>query len=253
MNPKPIAVQLYSVREAAAKDLVGVLEQIAAIGYAGVELAGLHGNEPGKVRKILDELGMVVSSAHVPLATPESINEVVETAGALGYKSVITGKGPETFKSLDLVKAAAEECASAAELLKSHGLQLVYHNHWWEMDRLDGRSGLDILLELAADLKVQIDVYWASNFGVVDVPALVGKYAGRLPIIHLKDGPLLKGRPQTAVGSGKMDIPACVEATDPNVLEWLVVELDDCATDMMEAVRESHRYLTGLGLVRGRQ
>ncbi|GAF97465.1 unnamed protein product, partial [marine sediment metagenome] len=43
MNPKPIAVQLYSVREAAAGDLIGVLEQIAAIGYAGVEPAGLHG------------------------------------------------------------------------------------------------------------------------------------------------------------------------------------------------------------------
>ena len=40
----------------------------------------------------------------------------------------------------------------------------------------------------------------------------------------------------------------CIAAADPDVLEWNVVELDDCDTDMMTAVERSYRYLVGNGL-----
>lgn len=33
----PVALQLYSVREALAKDFVGVIKKVANIGYVGVE------------------------------------------------------------------------------------------------------------------------------------------------------------------------------------------------------------------------
>jgi hypothetical protein len=33
----------------------------------------------------------------------------------------------------------------------------------------------------------------------------------------------------------------------------MVVELDECATDMMTAVEHSYRYLTSKGLARGNQ
>jgi len=50
-----------------------------------------------------------------------------------------------------------------------------------------------------------------------------------------------------------MDIPACIKAADPKFTEWLVVELDACATDMTAAVRESCRYLTSNKLARGKR
>ena len=37
------------------------------------------------------------------------------------------------------------------------------------------------------------------------------------------------------------------------VLEWLVVELDACATDMATAVGESCRWLSAQGLGRGKR
>ena len=73
----------------------------------------------------------------------------------------------------------------------------------------------------------------------------------RLPLLHIKDGTLEKDAPHVAVGSGKLDMPAIIGAADPNVLEWLMVELDNCATDMTEAVRQSYAYLTGQGLGAG--
>ena len=39
----PIAVQLYTVRDLAAKDFPGTLKEVARIGYKSVELAG-YGN-----------------------------------------------------------------------------------------------------------------------------------------------------------------------------------------------------------------
>jgi hypothetical protein len=38
-----------------------------------------------------------------------------------------------------------------------------------------------------------------------------------------------------------------------NHTEWLIVELDRCATDMMTALEQSFQYLAGQGLGRGRQ
>jgi sugar phosphate isomerase/epimerase len=67
-------------------------------------------------------------------------------------------------------------------------------------------------------------------------------------MLHIKDGLIDPPQPHTAVGAGKLDMPAIIGAADPNVLEWLVVELDSCATDMMQAVADSYRYLVDAGL-----
>ena len=248
---KPISVQLYTVRELAKTDFIGVLKEIASIGYKGVEPAGLHGQKPEEIRKVLDDLGIVCSSAHGKLATKDNLAEVVETAQALGYKHIVSGWKREDWTSLDGVKRAADAYRQAGDLLKPHGLRMAYHNHWWEMNDIDGECALERFYELAPDVTAQIDVYWASNFGRVDVQALIKRLAKRTPMLHLKDGPLVEGQPHTAVGAGKMDIPACVEAADPNVLQWLIVELDHCATDMMQAVRDSYAYITGQGLAEG--
>jgi hypothetical protein len=55
-----------------------------------------------------------------------------------------------------------------------------------------------------------------------------------------------------AVGQGKMDIPAIIDAADPDLLRWLIVELDACDTDMLTAVADSYRYLTENGLAEGK-
>ena len=248
---KPIGIQLYTLREAAKDDFVGVLKQVAETGYKAVEFAGLHGNKPAEVRKIIDDLGMVSCSMHAAPVDADNLNESVDTAKTLGYDVLITGVGGDDFKTTDSIKAAADRLQASADLLEPHGLRVGYHNHWWEMDLVDGRVGYEILLENAPDLRSELDVYWACNFGAVNVPELLARIASRVPMLHIKDGPLVKGEPHTAVGAGKMDIPAVVAAADEATLQWVIVELDDCATDMMQAVRESYAYLTAEGLAEG--
>ncbi len=43
-----------------------------------------------------------------------------------------------------------------------------------------------------------------------------------------------------------------IGAADPKVLRWLVVELDECARDMLQAVRASYDWLVGSRLGSGR-
>ena len=248
---KPISVQLYSLRHPAGEDLPGVLKQLAEIGYKGVEFAGLYDHAPKDVRRMLDDLGLVASAAHMPIPTGQNINEIVDLTGALGVEIVVAGRGSESFKTPTSILDVAGEFETAAQLLSPQGLGVCYHNHWWEMGDFDGRSGLDLLLAGAPNLPVEVDIYWASNFGEVNVPDLIARYKARIPLLHLKDGPLVKGQPHTAVGAGEMDIPACVAAANEDVLEWIIVELDECATDILTAVRESCVYLVGEGLAEG--
>ena len=111
----------------------------------------------------------------------------------------------------------------------------------------DGRYVYDILMEEAPDAFSELDVYWCA-YAKADPVAFINKYKRRLPLLHIKDGPLPEQMPHTAAGSGKMDIPAVVATADSSVLEWLVVELDACATDMLEAVAQSYDYLSSAGL-----
>ena len=92
-------------------------------------------------------------------------------------------------------------------------------------------------------------LYW-STLGGADTPAVVAQWATRIPLLHIKDGPLVEGEPHQAVGQGKVAVRPIIEAANDDTLEWLIVELDACGTDMTEAVGASIRYLVdeGLGL-----
>lgn len=247
---KPIALQLYTVREEAAKDFPSTLRKVADIGYKGVETAGLHGCDPKEVAKMVADLGMVVCSSHTALPNKENLQQIVDVEKTLGNSRAISGFGPDDFKTVDAVKAAAAKLAQAAELLRPYGMTFGFHNHWWEFDRVDGQCVYDILMAECGAAFSELDVYWCA-WGKSDPADVVKRYGARIPLLHIKDGMLETSHPHTAVGSGKLDMPKIIGAADQNVLEWLVVELDDCATDMMEAVRDSYRYLVSNGLAEG--
>ena len=72
MKTLPVAVQVYSVRDDAERDFKGTMQKIKDMGYDGVELAGLYGMKPAEVKAILEEVGLVPLSAHVPFQELEA-------------------------------------------------------------------------------------------------------------------------------------------------------------------------------------
>jgi hypothetical protein len=86
----PIALQLYTVRDALAHDFVSVVKKVANIGYAGVETAAFPGTTPREARKLFDDLGLTVSSAHSSLPVGERKNEVLDLMAELGCKRLVS-------------------------------------------------------------------------------------------------------------------------------------------------------------------
>ncbi len=249
---KPIGLQLYSLREALSVDFEGTIRAVADIGYVGVEPFGGMPCPLQAAASLFRELDLQVLGSHIPYPDDANQATVLEIAEAYGLERVcIAFMPPAHFETLDAIKRTCEQLNRAGEFARAHGLELGYHNHWWEFKELDGTATLDLMLsELDDQVFLQIDTYWAQ-VGGLDAAAVVRQVGSRAPLIHLKDGSLDKDDDMTALGQGKMDVPGIVAAAES--ADWHIVELDRCATDMLDAVRESCDYLVQNGLARGKQ
>lgn len=243
----PVALQLYSLREYAKDDFEGTVRRVAEMGYAGVEPAGFPGSTPEAAGKLFRELALAVPSAHVALPLGDSKNEVLDIMAAIGSKRIVSGKGPDDFKTLDAIKRTCDLFNEANEVAKANGMVFGIHNHWWEYTPVEGRYPYQVMMELLApEILFEIDTYWVQTAGV-DPAKVVKEVGDRAPLLHIKDGPCVKSEPMTAVGDGKVNFHEVVAAGE-GVTEWLIVELDRCATDMAEAVAKSYTYLVQEGL-----
>ena len=251
MTP-PIALQLYTLREATARDYAGTLEKVAATGYLGVETSKFAGTTVPAAAKLFQDLGLTVCAAHLPLPLGELQAEVLETMQALGCRRLICASQPrEEFQTLDGIQRVCETLNAASAVAQAHGLSLGYHNHWWEFQGVDDRLAYERMCDcLAPEVFFEVDTYWAQTAGV-DPASLLGELGPRAPLLHLKDGPAVQGKPMVALGEGVIDIPGLLNASAGQA-EWLIVELDECATDMFEAVQRSYQFLVRNGLGRGK-
>lgn len=251
--PAPIAVQLYSLREEASKDFPAVLARLGEIGYVGVEPAGLHGLTPEQFNKCVADAGLVVSSAHGGLPTDDNANEVLDAQQAIGSNDLIVAfLPPDRFAERAGVEQVAADLNAALEHVKARGMNLAYHNHYWEFSsQIEGQSAHALLYELLDPaILAEIDLYWAK-VGGADPSEVLASLGARARFLHVKDGPADSPKSSmTAVGSGAMDFPPILEAC--SAAQWHIVELDRCDTDMFDAVEQSYRHLVGTGLSRGR-
>jgi sugar phosphate isomerase/epimerase len=248
----PPALQLYTVREQLAGDRKGTLARIAGFGYGAVEPFSIL-NDPTGLRADLDAAGLHTCSVH---ATPagEQADPLLRAARTLGAGTVIVPHMPPArFTDRASVQALAGELNEMAARAAGQGLRLGYHNHEFELASIvDGRPALEVLADALDDpanggALLEVDTYWAA-VGGQDVPALLGRLGDRVRYLHVKDGPVTRDDPQTAVGAGRMPVAEILAAG--TAAEWHVVELDECATDMMTAVAESLAWLAAHGLAR---
>jgi sugar phosphate isomerase/epimerase len=243
---KPISVQLWSVRDQLAADRDGTLRRVAALGYRAVEPFN-PADDPKGLRELADELGLTISGVHAGgLVRDPEPGPAFDAVAQLGTELAIVPAGiPEQeFTTRDGIARTADLLNGLSEQAAGYGLRLGYHNHWWEFEPLiDGVHALEVLAErLSPEVFLEIDTYWAA-VGGAQVPDLLRRLGDRVAALHVKDGPIAKGEPQTAVGDGAMPVPEILAA---NPRAWRIVELDSCATDIFEALARSHAYLTGL-------
>ncbi len=273
MVNRPIALQLFSVRDDMNADFVGTLKKVKAMGYDGVEFAGLYGKTVEEVKAALEESGLVAMSAHVALqellANPAN---TIAKYKAIGCKwIVIPHLPPELRAGTGNFDVLAGFITAIGAEVKKQGMTLLYHNHDFEFEMEGDVYFLDALYSAIAPtyLQTELDTCWVNVGG--EVPAeYIAKYAGRSPVVHLKDFFGTKsdnmyqliGVDETAqkkverpadfafrpVGHGVQDVPAIIAAGEKAGAQWFVVEQDMPSLDKtpMECAQMSIEYLRSL-------
>jgi sugar phosphate isomerase/epimerase len=265
-RPLPVGVQLYTFRDPArfgGEGLgldPGTLGAIAEAGVLGVETVDVPGGDPVAARRLLDELGLAVTSAHswADVDDADAFGRAAASIAELGASRIIVS--PRVGATLDAIAALIDRLAGAAEIAANHGLRLGLHNHDREMAVIDGARVIDRLAAGLGDMvDFQVDIFWAV-VGGAEPAEIIGGLGRRAISLHLKDGTDLPGSAyddapfvNVPVGRGVVDPAASIEAAEASgSVEWLIVEFDHVDGSPIDGVRESLAYLVerGLGRVR---
>ena len=248
----PIALQLYTVRDDLANDFAGTLKTVKEIGYYGVELAGYANLTAGEAKKILDDNALKVVCGHVPFdrVTKETDAVIAEFAAFGAAYVAVPWIGDEWRKSLADYKRLGTTLSEVGAKYKAAGITLCYHNHDFEFKTEEGGvNGFDALFAAGdpALLQVEMDTFWVKKGGQ-DIPTYLRKYAGRVPLAHLKD--MSEDGDFRPVGEGTIDYPALFAAAEESGVQYYVVEQDRCSTATpLESIRISFENLTKWGKV----
>jgi hypothetical protein len=156
-----VGVQLYTVRDAMAKDPLATLAKVAKVGFNSVEGATytgtqkFYGMEPAEFKKVLSDNGLIMPSGHFMLGEgmPDTtkgtiVNEwqkAVDDAAAVGLKYMVCAYLLDSERgTLDHYKETADKLNKAGEIAKKAGIQLCYHNHDFEFASQDGKYPYDV-------------------------------------------------------------------------------------------------------------
>lgn len=247
-----VALQMYTVRDFANKDLADTFRKVKEIGYDFVELAGVYDMQFSQIHKLLDDSGLCAISAHVQYTTlAENMQAMVSAYKSLGCEYI-------TIPMIDADKLPGgthfqetkEILENFCDICKKEGVTPVYHNHALEFEKLaNGKFKLDELFDQLPGLTAQFDTGWIKEAGQ-SPEAYIKKYAGRCPMIHIKDNIVgsYSGYEDRPVGKGSQNIPATLDAVVAAGVIGMVVEVDNPVDiTSMDAAQESREYLKSLG------
>ncbi|MCX7772061.1 MAG: sugar phosphate isomerase/epimerase [Clostridia bacterium] len=243
-----IGIQMYTLRDLTEKDFKGTVEKVAAIGYEGIELAGYGGLSSDEMKALLQRIGLKALGSHVGMdRLKEHLDEEIAYNKAIGSTYLVCPY--MEYKSQEQFRETATILNEIGEKVKTHGLQLCYHNHAQEFQQFGDLFGLDILFnETSSDnLQAEIDTYWVQ-FAGHDPVAYLKKYKSRCPLLHQKDMADDEKKSFCEVGNGIMDIPAIIEAAGEIGVEWFIVEQDSCQRPPLDSIKMSYEYLKKNGL-----
>jgi sugar phosphate isomerase/epimerase len=248
-----IAAQMYTLRDftKTPRDIASTLARVKKIGYDAVQLSALGKIDPQELAGILRSEGLVCCATHVPLERMrDETQKVIDEHRLWGCKyTAVGGFFPNHPKAGDWTDFARSYNAIAGKF-KDSGISLGYHNHSHELARFDGKTGLQILLDhFSPGIWMEIDTYWIQHGGG-DPAAWIGKVAGRIPCVHLKDMAIGLDRTQlmAEVGEGNLNWLAILQACREAQVQWYIIEQDICQRDPFESLAISLRNARGMGL-----
>lgn len=274
-----VGIQLYSVKEHLMKDGLGTMKQVAEIGYKYIEPfssqrfvigekekgygLGLTRNE---AKTFLDDTGIQIVGSHYYYPGNPEFENMCDYFAFLGAKNF--GSGGDFYPGgKDELMRKIELMIKDAEIAKKYGLRYYYHNHFWEYQKFDGKTVMEIIAENTDPDLVYFeqDNYWAARGGVDPVKE-AEKLGNRLILMHQKDFSKTANEPISLfeqrvditkpitheihqenrhvgtfaeVGNGILPIQDYIDAGNRCGVEYILLEQDLTAIDEIESIKIS--------------
>lgn len=261
-----------------SENLEKTLKEVAEIGYRYVEMPVRNVGEGGrfepdypaeKLKKYLDQYSLSVIGCHI------GYEEHLDLDGLIKYNNLIDSKRviipAHFFSSKQDVYDFAHWLNATGRKLSQYNIELYYHNHYHEFQKVEGELILDLLVALTdpAYVHFELDTFWTIRAGV-DPEKYLEKLGSRCKLVHQKDlnrntkqvnlldiasGPLTRENTFSIVdeedfveiGNGVIDIKGIIKkiAELPSI-NYLIVEQDKTKKDELVSVRESYENLLKL-------
>ncbi|CAM3589477.1 MULTISPECIES: sugar phosphate isomerase/epimerase family protein [Saccharibacillus] len=223
-----LAAQLYTVRNELKADFESVLKELSRMGWAAVQIDGLHGNSARDISALMRELGLKTAGMHVGLERMKNdLDAVLEEADLFGTRDFICHSLPDGLQNPEGYRSVKKDLLEVAQRVAGTGYRVGYHNHDFEFHTsIDGKFALDYLLDDPA-VHAEIDTYWVLKGGQ-DPLSFIQKYAFRMPILHLKDMTDDDRRTFAEIGTGVIDFAPILRWGLQSGVEWFAVEQDYC-------------------------
>jgi sugar phosphate isomerase/epimerase len=226
----PIGLELFSVRDALAKDLMGTVTAVAKMGYQVVEFYAPYFDwtpqRAKDVRKLLDDLGIRCNSTHNDYRsfTAEGLRKAIELNQIIGSKNIIMATAG-VVEGIAGWKALGERMTKVSETLKPLGMATGFHNHQTEWGGAVGQRPMDVLAaNTPKEFTLQLDVGTVMEAGA-DPVAWIHANPGRIRSIHCKDFSADDRKYQVLFGEGDAPWAKIFEAAESvGGVEYYLIE-----------------------------
>ena len=244
-------IQLWTVKEALAKDPLGVLKHLSNCGYKQIEsFEGANGMFWGmkntEFKKQLGDMEMNMIASHCDIN--KDFERKAGEASEIGMKYLICPHiGAQ--KSIDDYKRFADQFNKCGEIANKNGIRFAYHNHDYSFKAMAGGMPQDVMMN-ATDANLvdfEMDIYWVVAAGA-DPITYLKKYPNRFKLCHVKD--LIKtptGHESCILGKGTIDFKNILYVGAQNGLKFHIIEQEAyTGTTELDCVKENAIALNNL-------
>jgi sugar phosphate isomerase/epimerase len=255
-----MGLQLFTIRDALARDLKGTLKQVAALGYQDSETYGFdpaqgtyYGIKAADFKNLLDENKLTTTSGHYNFSefllnsndeVKTFVDACIEGAKAINQKYITWPWLAPELRTMDHFKTLVKKLNLIGEQVTKSGLGFAYHNHDFEFTDHNGETGYELIMQETdpKTVKLQIDLYWAMHSSKLSPATLFRKQPGRFVMWHIKDMHKVS-RDYTELGNGSIDYTAILPDAKLAGLEYYYLEQGgNFATNSMQSIADSAAF-----------
>ncbi|MES2649560.1 MAG: sugar phosphate isomerase/epimerase [Bacteroidota bacterium] len=255
-----IGLQLFTIRTPLAKDLVGTIKTVAAIGYQDCETYGYNpeqGNYYGipaaDFKKLLGDNNMITTSGHYDFTkyfdkTADDlmrfVDQCIEGAHALNQRYITWPWLDPAFRTLEHFRQLTGKLNSIGEQVNKANLGFAYHNHDFEFADHNGQNGYEIIMRETdpALVKLQMDLYWVMHSSKLSPAELFNKQPGRFVMWHIKDMDKIT-RDYSELGNGSIDYTKILpEAAKAGLQYYYLEQGGNFAKNPIQSITDSAAY-----------